>query len=77
MVYVCFPLSIDFLEAIKYIAQNNPAPIPEIIPNRGMSDKSLSKTPVIMTHPKMARAMQIIFFEVIFSPNKKNAITIT
>ena len=54
MVYVSVPLSIDF---------------PETIPINGISDKLVSKTPVIKTHPKIASIIQIIFPDVIFSLN--------
>ena len=41
--------------------------MPDKIPNNGMLLKSLSRTPVISTHPKIARTMQITFLDVIFS----------
>ncbi len=73
MVYVWFPHSIDFFEAIRYTAQNSPAPIPETIPNIGIEVKLSSKTPVISRHPNIANTMQISFLDVIFSPKRRYA----
>ena len=69
MVNVWFSFSIDFLEAIKYIAQNRAAANPVIIPNKGMVDILSSKTRVIRKHPRIAKHMHNIFFKVIFSSN--------
>lgn len=73
MVYVWFSFSIDFLDAIRYIAQNIPAPIPERIPNNGIEFKPSSKMPVIKKQPKRAKIIQINFLNVIFSPNNRYA----